>query len=49
MTTASDGVRLHVRSVGSGAPLVFVHEFSGDARSWNAQIGFFSRYFRCTA
>jgi pimeloyl-ACP methyl ester carboxylesterase len=49
MTTASDGVRLHVRSVGSGAPLVFVHEFSGDARSWDAQIGFFSRYFRCTA
>jgi pimeloyl-ACP methyl ester carboxylesterase len=45
----SDGFRLHVRSVGSGAPLVFVHEFSGDARSWDAQINFFSRYYHCTA
>jgi len=48
MITASDGVKLHVRSVGSGPPLVFAHEFSGDARSWNRQVGFFSRYFRCT-
>ena len=38
--TGSDS---HVRSVGSGAPLVFVHEFSGDARSWDAQVSFFSR------
>jgi pimeloyl-ACP methyl ester carboxylesterase len=44
----SDGIRLHARSVGSGAPLVFVHEFSGDARSWDAQVAFFSRYYRCT-
>ena len=47
--TTSDGIRLDVRSTGSGAPLVFVHEFSGDARSWEPQIGYFSRYFRCTA
>ena len=44
----SDGVELHVRSAGRGAPLVFVHEFSGDARSWDPQVGYFSRYFRCT-
>jgi pimeloyl-ACP methyl ester carboxylesterase len=49
MITSSDGIRLHVRSIGSGAPLVFVHEFSGDARSWDPQIEFFSRYYRCTA
>src|ERR1700689_410716 len=48
MITASDGTRLHVRSAGSGEPLIFAHEFSGDARSWDAQIGFFSRYYRCT-
>jgi pimeloyl-ACP methyl ester carboxylesterase len=48
MITTSDGIRLHARSIGSGAPLVFVHEFSGDARSWDAQVGFFSRYYRCT-
>jgi pimeloyl-ACP methyl ester carboxylesterase len=48
MMRTSDGTRLDVRSVGSGAPLVFAHEFSSDARSWDAQVGFFSRYFRCT-
>ena len=48
MITTSDGIKLEVRTVGSGEPLVFAHEFSGDARSWDAQIGFFSRYYRCT-
>jgi pimeloyl-ACP methyl ester carboxylesterase len=48
MITASDGVRLHVHSAGNGEPLIFAHEFSGDARSWDAQIGFFSRHYRCT-
>jgi pimeloyl-ACP methyl ester carboxylesterase len=47
--TTSDGVRLDVRTTGSGVPLVFAHEFSGDARSWELQIGYFSRYFRCTS
>ena len=28
--------------------MIFAHEFSGDARSWDAQIGFFSRHYRCT-
>ena len=48
MITTSDGIKLDVRTVGSGEPLVFAHEFSGDARSWDAQIGFLSRYYRCT-
>ena len=48
MITTSDGIKLEVRTVGSGEPLVFAHEFSGDARSWDAQVGFFSRYYRCT-
>ena len=48
LISASDGTRLDVRSVGSGAPLVFAHEFSSDARSWDAQVGYFSRYYRCT-
>jgi pimeloyl-ACP methyl ester carboxylesterase len=46
---ASDGTELAVRSCGRGTPLVLVHEFSGDARSWDLQVGAFSRYFRCTA
>src|ERR1700758_13673 len=48
LISASDGIKLEVRSVGSGAPLVFAHEFSSDARSWDAQVSFFSRYYRCT-
>jgi|SRR6516164_8742716 len=48
MITTSDGVRLYVLSAGSGAPLVFAHEFSSDPRGWDAQVNFFSRYYRCT-
>ena len=33
---------------GAASRLYSSHEFSGDARSWDAQIGFFSRYYRCT-
>jgi pimeloyl-ACP methyl ester carboxylesterase len=29
-----DGVQLHYEETGSGTPLVFVHEFAGDHRSW---------------
>jgi len=48
MISTSDGIRLDVRSTGSGSPIVFAHEFSGDARSWEPQISFFARYYRCT-
>jgi len=47
--TTDDGVRLHYEDVGSGAPMVFVHEFAGDARSWEPQLRFFSRRYRCIA
>jgi pimeloyl-ACP methyl ester carboxylesterase len=42
-----DGIRLHYETAGSGTPLVFVHEFAGDHRSWEPQIRFFSRRHRC--
>src|SRR5262249_50555340 len=32
-----------------GAPLVFVHEFAGDAASWRPQVGFFARRYRTVA
>ena len=44
-----DGVRLHYEEAGHGAPLVFVHEFAGDARSWEPQLRHFSRQYRCIA
>ena len=46
---ASDGVRLYYEEAGKGTPIVFVHEFSGDLRSWEAQIQHFSRRYRCIA
>jgi pimeloyl-ACP methyl ester carboxylesterase len=45
----SDGARLFYEEAGSGVPIVFVHEFSGDLRSWEAQIQYFSRRYRCIA
>ena len=33
-----DGVSLHVESTGRGAPLLFIHEFAGDHRSWEPQV-----------
>jgi len=42
-----DGVTLHVDSAGTGAPLLFIHEFAGDHRSWEPQVRFFGRGYRC--
>jgi pimeloyl-ACP methyl ester carboxylesterase len=49
MLTTDDGVRLFYDEAGSGAPLVFVHEFAGDHRSWEPQVRYFSRRYRCIA
>ena len=46
---ARDGTRLYFEETGSGTPVIFVHEFAGDHRSWEPQLRFFSRYFRCVA
>lgn len=42
-----DGVGLHVEETGSGYPLLFIHEFAGDHRSWEPQVRHFSRSYRC--
>jgi pimeloyl-ACP methyl ester carboxylesterase len=42
-----DGVNLYYEESGSGQPIIFVHEFAADYRSWELQMRFFSRYFRC--
>jgi len=34
-----DGVPLHVESTGTGTPLLFIHEFAGDHRSWGRRCG----------
>lgn len=49
MTTvrSRDGVALHVEQAGAGLPIVFVHEYAGDYRSWEPQVRHFSRQHRC--
>ena len=44
-----DGIRLYYEDTGEGDPVVFVHEFAGDYRSWEPQLRFFSRRYRCVA
>lgn len=41
-----DGIDLYYESTGEGVPLVFVHEFAGDHRSWEPQVRHFSRQYR---
>jgi pimeloyl-ACP methyl ester carboxylesterase len=44
-----DGVNLYYEEAGSGTPIVFVHEFAGDLRSYEPQMRYFSRSHRCIA
>jgi pimeloyl-ACP methyl ester carboxylesterase len=45
----ADGAKLYYEETGSGLPVIFVHEFAGDYRSWEPQVRFFSRRYRCIA
>jgi pimeloyl-ACP methyl ester carboxylesterase len=47
--TTDDNVQLYYEEVGSGTPVVFVHEFAGDYRSWEPQLRYFARRYRCIA
>lgn len=44
--TTDDGVRLHYEETGSGVPVIFVHEFAGDHRAWEAQMRHFGQRYR---
>lgn len=45
----SDGVQIYYEEAGSGVPVLFAHEFGGDLKSWEPQMRFLSRFFRCIA
>ena len=45
--TTDDGIKLYYEETGSGTPIVFVHEFAGDSRSYEPQVRYFSRRYRC--
>lgn len=45
--TTPDGTQLYYEEVGTGSPVVFVHEYAGDYRTWEPQLRYFSRSYRC--
>ncbi len=47
--TTDDGVELFYVEAGAGIPIVFVHEFAGDYRSYEPQLRHFARRYRCIA
>ena len=47
MITSTDGTRLYFEEAGAGTPVVFVHEFAGDYRTWEPQMRYFARSHRC--
>ena len=44
--TTDDTVRLYYEECGSGAAVIFVHEFAGDHRAWEAQMRHFGQRYR---
>ena len=43
----NDGIELYYEEDGDGFPLLFIHEFAGDHRSWAPQVRRFARTYRC--
>ena len=41
--TTDDGVKLYYEETGNGIPVVFIHEFAGDYRSWEQQVRYFAQ------
>lgn len=42
-----DGVQLYAEQTGSGPPIIWLHEFAADLRTWEGQVRRFSRDYRC--
>jgi pimeloyl-ACP methyl ester carboxylesterase len=47
--TTDEEVRLYYEETGSGRPVIFVHEFAGDLRSWEPQMRHFGKRYRAIA
>src|ERR1700743_1296352 len=47
--TTDDGVRLYFEETGTGEPVIFVHEFAGDLRSYEPQMRYFGKRYRAIA
>jgi len=46
---SDDGVHLYYEETGSGIPVIFVHEYAGDYRSWEQQLRHFGQRYRAIA
>jgi pimeloyl-ACP methyl ester carboxylesterase len=44
--TTDDGVKLYYEETGAGRPVIFVHEYAGDYRSWEPQMRHFGQRYR---
>jgi pimeloyl-ACP methyl ester carboxylesterase len=44
-----DNVKLYYEEAGTGTPIIFIHEFADDLRTWETQMSYFSRNYRCIA
>lgn len=44
--TTDDGVKLYYEETGTGTPIIFVHEFAADHRSWETQMRHFGQRYR---
>ncbi len=47
--TTDDNIRLFYEETGTARPVIFVHEFAGDSRSWEPQMRYFGRRYRSIA
>jgi pimeloyl-ACP methyl ester carboxylesterase len=47
--TTDDEIKLYYEDAGAGIPVIFVHEFAGDCRSYEMQVRYFSKHYRCIA
>lgn len=47
--TSDDGIKLYYEEAGDGTPVIFVHEFAGDYRSFEPQMRHFAKRYRCIA
>jgi pimeloyl-ACP methyl ester carboxylesterase len=45
--TMPDGIRLYFEQAGTGTPIVFIHEYAADYRTWEPQMRRFARDHRC--
>ncbi|MSP30140.1 MAG: alpha/beta hydrolase [Acetobacteraceae bacterium] len=44
--TTDDGIKLYFEETGSGTPVIFVHEFAANHRSWEPQMRHFGQRYR---